>query len=476
MPSNKGRTARTFPLFSVSQLPSLPHLVATAAVLAALFLFFSPPAWLPRNSATAAALVVFAIGFWASAVLPEYLTAMIFFLGAMLFGVASPAVIFSGFTSPAWWLVLGGMVIGIAVKLTGLGQRLAHRLLYRASASYFGALCGLLGISMTLNFLMPSALGRAVILIPIALALADQLGFEIGSNGRTGLVVAVAFGTYAPTFSILPSSLTNMVFFGSASTLYGYTPGYGQYLLLHFPVLGLLKALAILLLIGLLFPDRPRKKGVVAASPGEMTPREYRLLLVLVVTLALWSTDFLHHISPSWVAMGAGIFCLLPGVGILPKRAFSEHLNFSPLFFVAGVLGMGSLVAHSPLGNLLAAGLLDLLPLRHGAPLQDIAALSAGAMLLGPVTTTSGVPALLTPLAGKIAALTGLPLKSVLMSEVLGFSTTLLPYQSAPLVVAFELAGEPLGRGIKFCLALAAVTVFILLPLDLLWWRLLGWW
>jgi len=38
-----------------------------------------------------------------------------------------------------------------------------------------------------------------------------------------------------------------------------------------------------------------------------------------------------------------------------------------------------------------------------------------------------------------------------------------------------QLGGVPMRQGNKLCLWLLAVTVLLLLPLDYLWWRLLGW-
>ena len=39
-----------------------------------------------------------------------------------------------------------------------------------------------------------------------------------------------------------------------------------------------------------------------------------------------------------------------------------------------------------------------------------------------------------------------------------------------------ELGGERLGAAQKLCLILAAATLVALLPVNYLWWRLLGWW
>lgn len=86
------------------------------------------------------------------------------------------------------------------------------------------------------------------------------------------------------------------------------------------------------------------------------------------------------------------------------------------------------------------------------------------------------MPAVLTPLAERLADLTGAPLESVLMTQVVGFSAPLFPYQSPPLVLALALSGERLGRAIRLGVALSVASWLLLIPLDYLWWRLLGWW
>ena len=73
----------------------------------------------------AAILVLLAILGWASGRIPAHLVSLAFFLLAVLFHVAPPPVVFSGFTSGALWLIFGGQVMGVAIRHTGLAERLA---------------------------------------------------------------------------------------------------------------------------------------------------------------------------------------------------------------------------------------------------------------------------------------------------------------------------------------------------------------
>ena len=60
-----------------------------------------------------AGIVTVTIGLWATARLPEYLVALLFFATAAILHLAPPDVLFSGFSSGAFWLVLSGFVLGV---------------------------------------------------------------------------------------------------------------------------------------------------------------------------------------------------------------------------------------------------------------------------------------------------------------------------------------------------------------------------
>ncbi len=171
--------------------------------------------------------------------------AVIFFVLAIVLSVAPQEVVLSGFLSSALWLVFGGLVLGVAVQRTGLDRWLASGVVDRIGASYASVIATVVIGNVILGFLVPSAMARAVILMPIIVALAENLGLAPGHRGRTGMVVTTAVCGYVIPATILPANLPNAVLLGAADTLYGMQIIYGEYLLLNFPVNGLLKAVLL---------------------------------------------------------------------------------------------------------------------------------------------------------------------------------------------------------------------------------------
>ncbi|WP_010139491.1 SLC13 family permease [Oceanicola sp. S124] len=451
-------------------------LVGLIALLAALLVAFGLPGLDPLQARTLAVVLV-TLSLWGTGIVPGYLASLLFLTVVVIGGLATPEEAFSGFSSQAMWLVISGFIIGEAIRGSGLGTRLAEAIGPRLSHSYSGLLFGLMGLCMVLSFLMPSSVGRAVVMVPVGMALADRLGFGKGSNGRIGIALTIAFGAHMPGFGVLPGNIPNLVLAGAAERLYGVKLSYASYLLLHYPVLGLIKAPLIVLLIRRFFPAEitaraaPGAGGAVLPSSG----RQAWLLSLLLVTLALWFTDAWHGISPAWIGMAASVVILMPRIGFMEGPDFKKAMDFATLLFIAGALGLGVVVTESGLGPVMAHVLTEALPLAPGHDFASFASLVGLGAATGVFTTIPGVPAVLTVLAGELSELTGLPLDAVIMTQVIGFSTVFFPYQAPPLLVAMGLSGESVKPLLRMCLALAVISLLVLMPLAYLWWQLLGW-
>lgn len=467
----------TFPALSVR------HLFLALVFAAALWIGLGPLASAAPLTAQSAAVVLVTLALWATGALPPFLVGLMFFGMVLIFGLAPPELIFSGFNSAAVWLIVSGFVIGSAITVSGLGQRLAAFLAPLLANSYPRMVIGLAVASSLLGFIMPSSVGRAVVMVPIGMALATQVGFLPGSNGRIGLAATLALACNLPSFAILPANIPNMILAGASETQHGIVFGYTSYLLLHFPLLGVLKLALMIALVLVLFPDRiPSGNGAADATAGQPATAapanagaQRRVAIVLLATLALWMTDHLHGINAAWISIAAAVILLMPRVGVVAPKSFNTAVDFGMVIFVAAALGLGALVNASGLGRLIGETLQQVLPLQPGSTLLNFFSLSAMSALTGLVTTLPGVPAVLTAMAPELAQASGFSLAAVLMTQVIGFSTVIFPYQVGPLIVAMQLSGERLGHLLRIALPLALLTFVVILPLDYLWWRLLGW-
>jgi di/tricarboxylate transporter len=144
------------------------------------------------------------------------------------------------------------------------------------------------------------------------------------------------------------------------------------------------------------------------------------------------------------------------------------------VLYVAGIISLGAVVAHGGLGARLGEVLAAAVGFAPGAAYANLTGLAGSATLVGLATTLPGVPAVMTPLADMLAGATGLARETVIASQVIGFSTVLLPYQAPPLVVAMHIGGVRAADMARCTLALAAITYVVLMPLTYGWWRVLG--
>lgn len=445
-------------------------LTALVVVAAAIIFFYPPPPDVTPNVMHTGALLVLVMGLWAVGSVPEYYTSVLFLCLAVLLGVAQPEVVFSGFASGTLWLVLGGLVIAEAVRATGLGERIAHAALGPRTLSYPILIVTAVLVSVVLSFLMPATIGRILLLVPIMGAVAERHGLPAGSDGHNGVCLATILATFQCGTAILPANAPNLVLAGQAETLYGVQLIYAEYLLVQFPVLGVLKGVLIVALTCWIFPAQTRS-AETPASDVVMSPQEKRLAVILAGSLALWATDFLHGIRPGWVALAAAVVAMTPRVGAVPVSIFQDRVRFGAFFYIGAILGLGAVMLDSGLSDAMGKAMLSVIRLEPGNDALNFGTLSLLSTFAGLITTNPSQPALLAPLAESFAAAAGWPLKAALMTMAVGFSTMILPYQVPPVLLGVQLANLRLRTTLRLTIPLALASIFVLLPVDYLWWR-----
>lgn len=451
-----------------ASLIAIAALGAGAAMVAVSPLMGDPLSW------RSGGLVTAAIGLWGTRVVPESLTAFAFLALAMVFAIAPPEAILSGFRSTAPWLVFAGIVLATAIQQTKLADRIAFGLGRVFLGSYPRLLVGAILVGIMLAFLVPSTFARLSILLPIVAALAERAGLEKGSTGYFGALLAAAFGTWGPGAGILQANLPNLVAVGVGETLFGFKITYGTYLLYMFPTLGFLRAATVLVIVLVLFPARvvPPQSNGDRLPPW--TPGQIRLAVVLAVTVAAWSLDAIHHISPAWIGIIAAVVVMLPGIGVVGAEETIRKSDFGFMMYLVMVTGLGPIVAASAIPAGLGRAIESTALLDKGAPFSSFMILNVMFAACGLLVVNAAMPAIFGPLAASLAEPSGLSTLGILLMQVLASVMVFLPFQTPPIMFGVHSGYLRYGDTLRMLLLLAASNLLILMPLTYVWWRWLG--
>ena len=441
--------------------------------LAALILALLPPPDDAPKAMVGLAIVAFTVALWATAALPALHSGAIFFALALATSIAPTVPLLSGFWSSAAALVFGGLVIGSAAERTGLGRYVAHALM-SGLVTYPRLIAGILIGSGALSFLVPTTMGRLAITLPILMAAAKDAGYEPASRGYIGIILTAVAGNYLTSYAILPANLMNIIALGALEGVGGPTVQYGPYLLMCLPVLGIIKGLTFWAAICLLLPAPPPRASAAGDGPNLLSPAARRLAVLLAITVLLWVTDFIHHIKPGWIALAAGLICLVPGLGLARPEEAVDFNKLTSVFSLAAVLGVATVLTTSGAGTMIAHALTQLVPASGASPAYGFMLIAAASSLIATFATVVGCIAIVTPTLPAIEAATHLPLTAGIVAELTGLQTLFFPFEAVPVMIGLMIGKVPATSTLKVLIALAITGLVVITPLQIAWLKVLG--
>jgi len=323
-------------------------LSATLAIPAALWFF---PLHLNPRAQHAIAIAFFMILAWATEVMDHGLTGLI---GCYLFwalGVARFDVAFSGFADDTPWFLMGAILFGTMAAKSGLARRLAYLVTLRLGTSYSRLLLALILSDFLLTFLVPSGMARVTIMAAVAVGLIEEFGLGVGSNVGRGIFLILTYtaGVFDKTIIAGAAAITGRGIIeniGHAEVLWS------RWLVAYLPSDIVTILVAWRLTLWLYPPENASLPGGIhflraeLRKAGPWSPVERKVLALMLAAIALWATDYLHHISPSMIGLGVGLLSVLPFLRILDINDL-KRLNFLQLFFVAAAVSMGKVLSAS---------------------------------------------------------------------------------------------------------------------------------
>src|ERR1700693_2747740 len=278
------------------------------AVVVPIVLWFAPlPLARPSHQAIAIAASLI-IGWITEALDP----ALIGLIGCFLYwalGVVSFQTAFSGFVDTTTWFLFGAILLGTMASKSGLARRFAFIIILEGGTSYSRLRLGLILSDFALTFLVPSGVARIVIMAGVAVGLMEVFGLGPGSNVGRGIFIIITYTASIFDKAIIAGA-TSVTARGLIEKFGGVEVLWSRWLLAYLPC-DLLTIFAAWRLTLWFFP--PEKAALPGGSAflreelrqlGPWSTIEKKSMVLMLLAIAFWSTDFLHHISAPMVALG----------------------------------------------------------------------------------------------------------------------------------------------------------------------------
>ena len=419
-------------------------------------------------------IALFTIIWWTFEPVPIPYTAILILTLYPLLNVLPFEITFKAFSGKAIWLVFSGMALSLGITETPLGARISQLILGRVH-TYQQLLFGLHLLGLLMALLIPSGVVRVLILMPMVLSLLKSLGEKPNSKISAAFVLATVCSTYYGGVGILTASVPNLVLLGALET-HNITLYWSQWAYYLFPVIGLLRVGAIYLLIRMVF--RPKQEPNLSQLPPlvdipqQLTANEKKVLGILIAGILLWATDVIHGIHPVFVGLGIVLFMYLPTWGALSFDTLKK-VNFPLLIYIAATFTIGYALEHTGLNNTLTEFVTPYLQ-KITSPMTLMACITYLAIPFDFLMDTAVVAGILTPLVIDLATALNLPPLPLALSLGIGTGIVSIPYQGAPFVVAYSFRQVTMGQFILMMMLVSLITLTLLLPMNLLYWHLIG--
>ena len=384
---------------------------AAGALAAAVLIATCPIPGLSYQATAVLGILIMAIVWWITGVLPEFVTAVVMAVLFVVVAGISVGATFSTFASSTWWLLLSAFTLGVGMKTSGLMRRIALAIVRKFPRTFRCQVIAQLVTGTVLGPLIPSLAVKGAMLAPLAMSIGDELGYERQGKRATGLFAAMLVGirTVAPT--IVSASVTGYALMATLPADVQEQFNMASWFVSALPWLVVVLVLNYFLIMGMYGRGEASACDAVEDSPsdtvgapgnaqsleqsslrcgtrfvgaaecadsrrdeaessavessrggtdlndskpipdglGPLSAVEKRMLAIILMTVVLWATEPFHHISAMAVGLAALVFMFV--LKVIDVPAFKSGVNWTSLLFIGIALGLGSVFAEAGLND-----------------------------------------------------------------------------------------------------------------------------
>ncbi|MBA2449991.1 MAG: anion permease [Chloroflexi bacterium] len=438
-----------------------------------------PPPFTPLAGRTLG-ILGFAVVLWATGTLDATLVAVVTMVLWPLAGVISFDESVRGFGNPVVWLLIGIMLISAAFAATGLDQRIAYRLLYLAHGRTRPTVFWTIITLLVLTFLIPTGIGRAGVMLPIAEGMMRAVRLERGSNVGKAIFLSAALVSLQSGGALMTGSAATLYAAGVFEELAGHRWTYASWLVVALPSVFLVSLLVCPLLLRLFPPELDVLEGGreylrrEMAAQGPMTAAEWKVAVLFGVMVGGWATAAWHGLENEQICLLAMLPMFLPPWPALGFQEGLRRVSWSTVVLFGASISLAVALDRSQVTGALV-GRVEGLAMREWPPILIglVTMVVVAGLRLG-FPNTIGMIA--TVLPASIVAATTLGLNPVWLGLLAIHSSQILivPVQSPTSMTLYSAGYFDVGEMVRSGLVMAAILIVVTLLFAQFYWPLVG--
>lgn len=462
------------PVAARPRLPSAHAALTAILCLGTLIAWWTPPADVSVVTWRVCVLLTATIGAWALGALADYAVAIAFLAIYHAADLGPPSAGLSGFASPTWFLVVGVFALGVALRESGLLERLVVGLVRFFPGNFTGRVVGMVVCGVAVTPLLPLAVARCALFGALAARVSRELGYGPGTAGARGVGLAAFLGAGLLCRSFLSGAGLNLVAWGLLPTDAQLT--WTAWAVAALPTTAIVFAGGVLAILFSARTSPVRAGDAIQAleQPTAVARGEWITGAVLAITMTGFVVAPRFEVHMAWVVWaGVTVLCM---TGTLSRESLRSGVDWPLVIFLGVILSLAGVVTHAGLDGHVAALAQRVFPGSYGSTAVNVTVLYAVVLAARIVLSEWIAVPLLTVALVPVAPLLGLGPWPVAFVILTGANLWALPYQFTSYVGFVGGADTPLfSHRAAFPFAVASLVLSWLgLLASIPWWRALG--
>ncbi len=271
-------------------------------------------------------------------------------------GVCSFREIAAEFSSPTIWLFIGVFLMGIGINNSGIGRRIALRILLLFPGTHRGNMMAMLAAGLVTTPAIPSAMAKTAIMAPIIGEVCKAVNAPPGSRKSLGIWFPNFMCTCQLGMGFLTGSTNTVLMIGFIGIAYSWTE-WAVLAAVWFTVCTVLTC--IFCLVFCAAEDSGEESAESGGlkeqylSLGGLQAKEIQGFVIVGVSLLLFMTQQVHGMSAEVVALLAVTAFSCCGL-ITPEEVCAKGM-WTTIIFVGGMLGLSDLIQSLGIGAWIAS-------------------------------------------------------------------------------------------------------------------------